>query len=70
MTMGYGRLHLFVETVSGLDEEAVSSWFAHGMLLNVIASLHLWDSREPWARRLIEGGFGPDKQVVVNGIRG
>ena len=28
MTTGYGRLHLFVETVSGLDQETVANWFA------------------------------------------
>jgi AcrR family transcriptional regulator len=70
MTTGYGRLHLFVETVSGLDQETVSHWFAEGMLLNVIAAMDLWGSREPWARRLIEGSIGPDKQDVVSGVAG
>ena len=65
MRTGYGKLHLFVETVSGLGQEAVAEWFAHGMLLNVVAAMDLWDTREPWARRLIEGGFGPDKAAAV-----
>ena len=60
MRTGYGKLHLFVETVSGLDETAVASWFAHGMLLNVAAAMDLWGSREPWARRLLEGCIGPE----------
>jgi AcrR family transcriptional regulator len=55
MRSGYGKLHLFVETVSGVDDEAVANWFAHGMLLNVVAAMDLWSAREPWARRLLEG---------------
>ena len=58
MRAGYGKLHLFVETVSGADETTVASWFAHGMLLNVVAAMDLWDAREPWARRLVEGVAG------------
>ena len=60
MRGGYGKLHLFVETVSGLDEAAVARWFAYGMLLNVAAAMDLWGSREPWARRLLEGCIGPE----------
>lgn len=56
---GFGTLHLFVETVSGLDEEAVARWFAQGMLLNVVAAMDIWGSREPWATRLLEGSLGP-----------
>jgi AcrR family transcriptional regulator len=67
MTIGYGRLHLFVETVAGVDGAAVSSWFAHGMLLNVVAAMDLWDSREPWARRLVEGGVGAEKAAAIAG---
>jgi AcrR family transcriptional regulator len=65
MTTGYGRLHLFVETVSGLDEETVANWFAHGMLLNVIAAMDLWGTREPWGRRLIEGCLGTAKAASL-----
>jgi AcrR family transcriptional regulator len=57
---GFGSLHLFVETVSGLDAERVAQWFAKGMLLNVVAAMDLWGSRDPWARRLLEGSLGPD----------
>ena len=59
MRTGYGKLHLFVETVSGLPQEAVAQWFAKGMLLNVVAAMELSNAREPWARRLVEGAAGP-----------
>ena len=65
MRTGYGKLHLFVETVSGLDKEAVAHWFAEGMLLNVVAAMDLWGTREPWARRLIEGCIGLEKAGAV-----
>lgn len=63
MRTGFGKLHLFVETVSGLPKEAVADWFAHGMLLNVVAAMGLWDTREPWARRLVEGCIGEEHVV-------
>ncbi len=65
MRSGYGTLHLFVETVSGLDTERVARWFAKGMLLNVIAALDLWGSRDPWARRLLEGTMDPEHVLAV-----
>jgi AcrR family transcriptional regulator len=55
MRRGYGQLHLFVETVSGLPERDVAAWFSHGMLLNVIAALDLRADPEPWAKRLLDG---------------
>jgi AcrR family transcriptional regulator len=61
MRAGFGSLHLFVETVSGLDSEAVTRWFGAGMLLNVLAAIDIWESREPWATRLLEGLLGPEK---------
>ena len=62
---GFGSLHLYVETVSGLDSEAVARWFGAGMLLNVVAAMDLWGSREPWATRLLEGLLGPEKAAAV-----
>ena len=62
---GYGRLHLFVETVSGMPDEVVSEWFAVGKLLNVIAAMDLIDSREPWAKRLVEGLVGPEQLAAL-----
>lgn len=64
---GFGSLHLFVETVSGLDPEAVARWFAAGMLLNVVAAMDVWGSREPWATRLVDGLLGPDKVATMAG---
>jgi AcrR family transcriptional regulator len=55
---GFGSLHLFVETVSGLPPAAVSGWFSKGMLLNVIAAMDLHHDSDPWAQRLIEGAKG------------
>jgi AcrR family transcriptional regulator len=67
MRAGYGKLHLFVETVSGADEATVANWFAGGMLLNVAAAMDLWSSREPWARRLLEGCIGPEAFAALGG---
>jgi AcrR family transcriptional regulator len=53
---GYGDLVAYVERVAGdLPADAVSSFFAKGMLLNVIASmgLGLGDGTEPWVERLV-----------------
>ena len=53
---GYGDLVAYVERVTGLPAEAVSAFFAKGMLLNVIASMGLgMRGTEPWAERLIAG---------------
>jgi hypothetical protein len=35
------------------------------MLLNVVAAMDLWGTREPWARRLIEGCVGVEKAAVL-----
>jgi AcrR family transcriptional regulator len=55
---GYGRLVDFVETVSGADPRTVSSFFATGMLLNVLAAMDYTFAdapRDSWAARLAEG---------------
>jgi AcrR family transcriptional regulator len=52
---GYGDIVTYVERVSGLDEASVSRWFAHGMLMNVVASMDLLHCEEPWAARLVNG---------------
>jgi AcrR family transcriptional regulator len=52
---GFGDLVAYVERVSGLPPEHVSQFFATGMLLNVLASMDLGESGEPWAQRLLEG---------------
>jgi AcrR family transcriptional regulator len=52
---GYGDLVTYVERVTGLPPAAVSRFFSQGMLLNVVASMGLESSDEPWAQRLIAG---------------
>ena len=52
---GYGDLVNYVERVSGADPATVSAFFAKGMLMNVLASMQLQTSTEPWAMRLLEG---------------
>jgi AcrR family transcriptional regulator len=52
---GYGDLVAYVERVSGLDEARIAAFFAKGMLLNVMSSMHLSEPTEPWAVRLLEG---------------
>jgi AcrR family transcriptional regulator len=50
---GYGELVEFVERVSGVAPQRIVRFFGKGMLLNVIASMHLLTADEPWARRLL-----------------
>ena len=52
---GYGDIFAYVERVSGLSPARVSHFFATGMLINVIASMNLHESAEPWAQRLLAG---------------
>jgi AcrR family transcriptional regulator len=52
---GFGDLVTYVERVSGLDEAAVAQFFAKGMLMNVLSSMHLGEPTEPWAVRLLAG---------------
>src|SRR5919198_2848315 len=51
----FGELVSFVERVSGVEPARLSRFFAHGMLLNVVASMDLLGSRERWAQHLVEG---------------
>jgi len=41
--------------VSGLPTEDVTRFFATGMLMNVLASMDLWESPEAWSDRLLAG---------------
>ena len=52
---GYGDIVAYVERVSGLPPEEVTRFFAVGMLLNVMASMDLWESPEAWSQRLLAG---------------
>ena len=52
---GYGDIVAYVERVSELPAEEVTRFFAIGMLMNVMASMDLWDSPEAWSQRLLAG---------------
>jgi hypothetical protein len=52
---GYGDLFTWIERVSGVGPAELNRFFAKGMLLNVVASMDLLNSDEPWARRLVDG---------------
>ena len=52
---GFGDLVTYVERVSDADPSRVASFFAGGMLMNVLASMGLQQPTEPWAQRLLEG---------------
>jgi AcrR family transcriptional regulator len=52
---GFGDIVAYVERVSGLPEEDVTQFFAVGMLMNVMASMDLWESPETWSQRLLAG---------------
>jgi AcrR family transcriptional regulator len=52
---GYGDIVAYVERVSGLPPEDVTRFFSIGMLLNVMASMDLWESPESWSQRLLAG---------------
>jgi AcrR family transcriptional regulator len=50
---GFGDLVAFVQQASGVDDDALSQFFARGMLINVVASMDLLDSDEAWAKKLL-----------------
>jgi AcrR family transcriptional regulator len=50
---GFGTLVEFVEQASGVDTDALSHFFAKGMLINVVASMYLLDAKESWARKVL-----------------
>jgi len=52
---GYGDLVAYVRRVSGADWETVWSFFSAGMLMNVLASMHVDDDPEPWMQELLSG---------------
>jgi len=55
---GYGDIVAYVERVSGLPEEQVTQFFAVGMLLNVLASMDMYEKPEEWSARLLAGCKG------------
>jgi AcrR family transcriptional regulator len=48
-----------IERVTGATPEEVSTFFAKGMLLNVIGAMRLFEDPTPWGDRLI-AGCGPE----------
>jgi AcrR family transcriptional regulator len=52
---GYGDLVAYVRRVSDADWPTVSQFFATGMLLNVLSSMHVTDHPEPWMQELLAG---------------
>jgi AcrR family transcriptional regulator len=52
---GYGDLVAYVRRVSGADWPTIWQFFATGMLLNVLASMHVNDHPEPWMQELLDG---------------
>lgn len=54
MRRGFARIVELVERESGAGGEAVQRFFAHGMLLNVLAAMRAEEVDEHWARVLLE----------------
>jgi AcrR family transcriptional regulator len=52
---GVGDLVAYVERVGGLSDDETSRFFGVGMLMNLLAALHLMQGVEPWADRLVAG---------------
>jgi AcrR family transcriptional regulator len=52
---GYGDLVAYARRVSGADWPTVWGFFATGMLLNVLASMHVDDAPEQWMTELLSG---------------
>jgi hypothetical protein len=52
---GYGDLVAYARRVSGADSPQIWQFFASGMLLNVLASMHVNDDPEPWMGELLAG---------------
>ncbi len=53
MRHGFARLVELVERESGADAEQVRTFFAHGMLLNVLAAMRAEESEAHWAQVLL-----------------
>jgi AcrR family transcriptional regulator len=51
---GFGDLVAYARRVSGADWDALWTFFATGMLLNVLASMHADSDPEPWMTELLD----------------
>jgi AcrR family transcriptional regulator len=52
---GFGDLVAYAQRVSGLPAQDISRFFSIGMLMNVLASMQVYENPEPWAQTLLEG---------------
>lgn len=52
---GFSDLVAYVRRVSGADWPTVWSFFSTGMLLNVLASMHVDDAPDQWMTELLSG---------------
>lgn len=59
MRNGFKELVELVQQESGADPERIQSFFAHGMLINVLAAMDAPAVDEPWAEVLLGGPDGP-----------
>jgi AcrR family transcriptional regulator len=50
---GYGDLVAYVKRVSGAEGPVIWQFFSTGMLLNVLATMHINDQPEPWMTELL-----------------
>ena len=57
---GFGDLVAYVRRVSGADWPTVWAFFSTGMLLNVLASMHVEEQPEQWMHDLLVGA-GKDR---------
>jgi AcrR family transcriptional regulator len=57
---GFGDLVAYVRRVSGADWPTVWAFFSTGMLLNVLASMHVEEQPEQWMHDLLAGA-GKDR---------
>ena len=53
---GYGDLVAYVKRVSDADGPPIWQFFSSGMLLNVLATMHINDNPEPWMTELLTSG--------------
>jgi AcrR family transcriptional regulator len=51
----YGELVALVERLTGVEGKPVGEFFAHGMLLNVLAAMDALDAPEPWTLATFPG---------------
>jgi AcrR family transcriptional regulator len=51
---GYGDLVAYVKRVSGAEGPVIWRFFSTGMLLNVLATMHVNDNPEPWMTELLQ----------------